>query len=1286
LSSPRQPVGERAGDQIGCYKLLQQIGEGGFGTVWMAEQREPVRRRVALKLIKLGMDTKQVIARFEAERQALALMDHPNIARVFAAGASEAGRPYFAMELVKGVPIVEFCDTQRISTEERLTLFVKVCQAIQHAHHKGVIHRDIKPSNVLITLHDGVPVPKVIDFGVAKAIDQQLTEKTLFTEFRQLIGTPAYMSPEQAEMSGLDIDTRTDVYSLGVLLYELLTGTTPFDAQKLPERGYDEMLRVIREDEPHKPSTRVSTLGAAAADLAAMRQADPRKLGTLLRGDLDWIVMRCLEKDRRRRYETAVALAEDLLRHLQHQPVIAGPPAAGYRLSKFIRRNRRQVIATSLVFCTLILGVIGTTAGMFWARGEQARVSAQTARASEALRHVTTEFKGSLPGSSGERNESVLTSSEGGEVEALAKTAVNLVHSLEASRQETRRELDRANEVKRLIQQMLSSVSPEVALTDDTSLLRGILDQTAARLEAGEISDPAVDAELRTTIGGTYQALGDYEAADPLLQEALEIRRRLLGSDHRDTLKSASLMGVLLFERGELGESEKLIQGALQGLRRLLGRNHPETLNALYNWAILLQLQGKLSEAESACREALKERRNLLGDQHPDTLASVESLSSLLLEQGKPGESEPYHREALEMKRRILGPQHPATLGSMQNMGTLLQIQGKMQEAEPYYIEALQGTRAILDELHPDLLASVQNMGSLLAAQGKLREAEEFYREALLGHRRGLGGDHPDTLTSLANMGILLFRQGQLSEALSQLRQALEGRRRALGEDHFDTLASMQFVGDCLREQGKLGEAEHYQRRSLEGHRRTRGDAHPTTLQCIDHMGLLLGGQGKLDEAEAHHRESLEGSRAVLGDAHPDTLKSMGHLAIVLSQLGRLTEAEPLHREVLARRRALLGNEHPETLAALQNLGIALEQQGKLSEAEPLLLEGLEGQRRVLGNDHPATMGAVQNMGVLMGRLGKLEEAERFYREALEGLRRQLGDHPATLVQLSNMGAILYEQGKLNEAEAYFREALESQRRFLGNDHPDTLNSLLNLGLLLTQQEYLIAAEEVLREAVEGYQSSVSKDHWLRTRTELALADTLRELEFLEEARALASQAHQRSRSRLDWSEEERRMARRILGLVLVDEARSRLSRLEASGDSDRRAAAEVHADLGTGLLLAESYTESERALSQAQTLLLNEGGEDGRWFSLLGILGAAIARQERYAEAEPLLLEAAEQMLSSAGPRSEESPAVDLSGIMSHLIELYERWHQIEPGEGYDQAAASWRSKLMDFEQGRIR
>jgi WD40 repeat protein/serine/threonine protein kinase len=389
-------IAEDEGTLIGRYKLLEKIGEGGFAIVFMAEQTEPVRRRVALKVIKPGMDSKQVIGRFEAERQALALMDHPNIAKVFDGGVTDSGRPYFVMELVNGVPLTDYCDTFKLDTNLRLAIFVQICHAVQHAHQKGVIHRDLKPSNVLITLHDDTPVPKVIDFGISKATQQRLTERTVFTRFRHFIGTPAYMSPEQATFSGLDIDTRSDVYSLGVLLYELLTGVTPFDKQKLCDMAYDELCRIIRDDQPPAPSTRISTLGEQIKLVAQNRRTDPRELQHTVHGELDWIVMKALEKERSRRYDTASAMADDIERFLHHEPVVAGPPSTMYRLRKAVERNRGKVFAAAAVSLALLLGIVVSSAGLLSAvsaRNEalEAKTAADDARYDEAAARHTAQ-------------------------------------------------------------------------------------------------------------------------------------------------------------------------------------------------------------------------------------------------------------------------------------------------------------------------------------------------------------------------------------------------------------------------------------------------------------------------------------------------------------------------------------------------------------------------------------------------------------------------------------------------------------------------------------------------------------------------------------------------------------------------------------------------------------------------------------------------------------------------------------------------------------------------------
>jgi serine/threonine protein kinase len=555
------PIAEGPGTVIGPYKLLESIGEGGMGVVYMAEQVRPVRRKVALKIIKPGMDTRQVIARFEAERQALALMDHPNIARVLDAGATESGRPYFVMELVRGVPITDYCDRSKLPVPERLNLFVQVCQAVQHAHQRGIIHRDLKPSNVLVTLHDGVPVPKVIDFGIAKATGQQLTEKTLFTGFAQFIGTPLYMSPEQAEMSGLDVDTRSDIYSLGVVLYELLTGTTPFDQDTFRTAAFDEIRRIIREQEPRRPSTRLTTLGETLATVSANRQTDPRHLNRILRGELDWIVMKCLEKDRTRRYETASGLAADLMRHLADQPVEAGPPSGWYRFAKFARRNRAGLMTAALVVAALAAGTAVST----W----------------QAVRATRAEWK----------------------------TAAALTEA-------QRRTTESQAVVDFLIKDLIAAASPGQNQGPKTPV-EEVLARADASVEGRFAQQPLVEAAIRHALGRSYLELERHDKAEQHLNRAIALRRTHLGPDHPDTLASLFALTQMLHVRDfwdpeRQKEAAALCRQVADARRRVLGPDHPDTVYSLEHLAFILRVAGR--PRRSPCSSRRTRPRPACGD------------------------------------------------------------------------------------------------------------------------------------------------------------------------------------------------------------------------------------------------------------------------------------------------------------------------------------------------------------------------------------------------------------------------------------------------------------------------------------------------------------------------------------------------------------------------------------------------------------------------------------------------------------------------------------------------
>lgn len=804
---------ETAGQWIGKYKLLQNIGEGGFGTVWMAEQKEPVRRMVALKVIKLGMDTKQIVARFEAERQALALLEHPNIAKVFDAGSTETGRPYFVMELVRGVPILEYCDTKRLDTTSRLNLFALVCNAIQHAHQKGIIHRDIKPGNILVTLHDGVPVPKVIDFGIAKATNQELTQKTLFTELHQLVGTPAYMSPEQAEMSGLDIDTRSDIYSLGVLLYELLTGTTPFAHKELMERGFGEMMRIIREDTPHKPSTRLSTLGNQAMITAEQRHADVKKLGFILRGDLDWIVMKCLEKDRSRRYDTASGLAEDIVRHLSDEPVIAGPPGTRYKLRKFVKRHRGRVAAAGVIAAILVLGVVGTSYGMISAIHERDNARAaelETAKRASELEQVA-EFQAEQLGEIDPHQMGIM----------LRQSLVEGVPE------------DQRNEFEQRLAQINFT---NIALG---ALEESIFQRTIEAIDTQFSDQPIVLAQMLKSTGKTLYMLGLLELAEGPQTRALAIQRNSLGDDHPDTLGSIGNVGSLLKSRGRLDEAEGYYREALEGWRRVFGDDHPKTLNAVNNMGSFLYAQGKRDEAVSNYSEALEGRRRVLGNDHLDTLISITSMGAIRNAQGDREAAEVLNLEALEISRRTLGNDHPRTLNALNNMGSLKYGQGQLPEAEAYLREALEGSRRVLGDDHPRTLKSINNLGVLLDSQGKSAEAEPLYREALERRSRVLGERHSRTLMTTSDYGGVLNDLGRFEEAAELLRGVAEAAH-AVWADNAGELGNFVFrLG--ISEEG-LRQYQQAETALLEAYplfEEAYGPIHAKAQQCAQRLASL---------------------------------------------------------------------------------------------------------------------------------------------------------------------------------------------------------------------------------------------------------------------------------------------------------------------------------------------------------------------------------------------------------------------------------------------------------------
>jgi serine/threonine protein kinase/tetratricopeptide (TPR) repeat protein len=821
---------------IGPYRLLDRLGEGGMGEVWLAEQTEPVKRTVALKVIKQGMDTRQVVARFEAERQALAMMEHPAIAKVYEAGTTPSGRPYFVMEHVKGVPITEHCDRHMLTNRQRMDLFMEVCEGVQHAHHKAVIHRDLKPGNILVAIQNDKPVPKIIDFGVAKATAQKLTAQTMHTQLGVIVGTPAYMSPEQAEMTGQGVDTRTDVYALGVILYELLVGALPFDGKEFSDAGFEAMVRKIREDEPPKPSTRLSTMGEHSTESAKRRRTALPLLRRELSGDLDWITMKALEKDRTRRYSSPQDFAADIERYLADEPVLATPPSVSYRTRKFIKRHTWGVAAGAVGLAVLV--AFAATMAL-----QSKRIAAERDLAKQAQIDL----------------ESVV----GFQAGMLSQTDPSLM-----GRRMMRDLYDRVEVIQRdsgstdvQIAAALTQLDTLVGKVNATDFALGVLDEdilarAASALDERFADQPLIDARLRWTIGETYRRLGRYEKAEPHLEAAVEIRRRELGDNHNDTLDAMNNLAVLYDDQARYEDAETLYLETLETRTRVLGEDHLDTMTSVNNLASLYRVQARYDQAEPLYLKSLVIRKRILGEEHRDTLRTMNGLAMVYEDLERYEEAEELYVQTLEVRKRTFGTDHVDTLGSMNNLAIHYDNQGRHELAEPLILETLGIRRRLFGEDHPDTLDALNNLAVSYHNRERYAEALPLYVETLAARVRILGPDHPSVLDSKSNLGVLYQALGRNSEAEALHLENLEAHRRILGPDHPDTFASMGNLVVLYKEQGReLDVARLY----LEYSRVALGDDHPETLEAINNLAYL-----QLTAEPAASRDLRSGLRLAL--------------------------------------------------------------------------------------------------------------------------------------------------------------------------------------------------------------------------------------------------------------------------------------------------------------------------------------------------------------------------------------------------------------------------------------
>jgi serine/threonine protein kinase len=819
-ATPRSRVDpHEPGTCVGAYELLELLGEGGFARVFRAQQTRPLRREVAVKIVKLGMDTSAVIARFELERQALALMAHPNIAAVFDAGATDTGRPYFVMELVRGGQrITKYCDEQRLGVRQRVELFIDVCHAVQHAHEKGVLHRDLKPSNILVTSVDGRATPKIIDFGIAKAVSDELrlTDVSVVTLEQQLLGTPQYMSPEQARSGGADVDTRSDIYSLGAVLYEMLAGQSPLDSPTGPSTMLEQLQRLTTDEELPPPSTRATS-----------------ELRRALRGELDWIIGKCLEKDRRRRYESAAALAADLEAHLHHRAIAAAPPTLHYRAKKFVRRNTLAVVASAIILASVLAGAIVST--------------------------------------------------------------VLAVRAIRAERLAQRRQEETQAVNDFLTLEIIGAANPLVTQGNREMTLREALENASKNVAGNFKGRPLSEAAVRESVGWAYRSLGRLDLALPHITIALDLRKQALGPDHPDTLQAEGSYAAILKSLNRLPEAEALYKDLIERYRRIGGQD-TMSINAMENYAGVLSAEGRSAEAEPIAREAAETARRMLGEDSYKTLVVRSTHAAILRRLGKTVEAEEIFRDAYERSLRMRGPDYPDTIALMRHRASALNDLGRSAEAERLFREGLERNRRVYGEDHTRTLQSMQDVAAVMRAMGRKKEAMELFEQVLEGSRRIRKPDDPEHIDAMNNYAVGLQDVGRMAESEPLLKEVLELRRRVQGENHPMTLMAMNTYGATLEYLGRYDEAEVFVRQALQQRRHLLGDGHPQTLNSIDDYVDILTALHRDADAEPLSAELYE-KAAKAQIAPRTVASYIAQYGPVLVRLGKYADAEAPLRE-----------------------------------------------------------------------------------------------------------------------------------------------------------------------------------------------------------------------------------------------------------------------------------------------------------------------------------------------------------------------------------------------------
>ncbi len=991
----------------GRYTLQQRIGEGGMGSVWMAKQTEPVKRKVALKLVRAGMHSKSVLQRFDQERQALALMDHPNIAKVLDGGITPTGQPYFVMELVSGLPLMSFCDGRKLTPRERLELFVPICQAVQHAHQKGVVHRDLKPANILVTITDGRAVPKVIDFGVAKAIAGKLTDESMATQFGAVVGTLEYMSPEQAGFSAEDIDTRADIYSLGVILYELLTGLRPIDAARLKEAAITEMIRIIREEEPVKPSTRLSSDNSLPS-VAAIRQTEPRRLMALLRGELDWIVMKCLEKQRDRRYETASALALDIQRYLADQPVEARPPSAGYRLGKLLRRHKGAAVAAALIFWLLIGGIVSTS----W----------QAARAQKARDLARANERRALQAAIAERRAKEAEAEERARAEAAEKRA-----SAEAA---TAKAVSEFLQFDVLLQ---ADVRHQVRAGDPAKgslTIREALDRAAAHIADRFAGQELAEGGTRQAIARSYASLGESKLALPHQQRAYELFKASLGENDARTLEAESFLADCYAGAGDVSKVTRLRAEVAKRLLEVRGPSDPQSIVAHQALAIEYLNAGRLPEAIKIYEELLpaidrapinkedlrvstraglaaaysragrlRDALPLLNEVYqwflanhpaddPDTFQSLNSLALCYFNMGRLADALPLNERCLKQRREKYGPTHPDTIQSLNNLALNYYQLGRKQEAIPLLEEACRYRKLQSGDDGPEYLALAINLAQMYLDSGRLSEALTLFEKSYRIFKAKLGIEHLSTTNAAQRLGSAYTTVGRFSDAIEVLQEALAPWRARTGDVPFAVMSAQQKLGATYIESGNPLKAIPLLEDTLRRATTTAGKDNPLAVRITATLGVAKREAGQFQEAIELLRQARAGCESL------ERCDILGELATAHERAGDLKSSLELRRAALEEASKSQNADERLVAATRAKLGATLILTERPAEAEPLLRAAFMVQRKQ-APDAWTTYNTESLLGAALLCQKKYADAEPLLRAGYEGLKKQEAKIPA---------------------------------------------------------------------------------------------------------------------------------------------------------------------------------------------------------------------------------------------------------------------------------------------------